>query len=203
MKGRKNIGRDGTKMLLVVDNLSSFMPYLIHSLNTIDVSYDVKKYSDLVASYPDCVDIEEYDGVILSGRRRNDRSMNVINMRLVDIAYREDRPLLGICYGAEILALAMGGTIRKGDKVTGEEEVYVHEDNPIASNDTTMMVYESHDYSIATLPSVLKSVAYSKSCSNEIIMHLYKPIFGTQFHPEASNSYGLDLLRRFVMLTRR
>ncbi len=189
-------------MLLVVDNLSSFMPYLIHSLSMIDASYDVKKYSDLATSYPDRMDIEEYDGIILSGRRKNDRSMNVVNMRLVDIAYREDRPLLGICYGAEILALAMGGTIRKGEKVVGEEEVYVSEDNPIASNDI-MMVYESHDYSIATLPSVLKSVAYSRSCSNEIIMHLYKPIFGTQFHPEASNAYGLDLLRRFVMLTRR
>ncbi len=190
-------------MLLVVDNLSSFMPYLIHSLNTLAASYDVKKYSDLVvASCSDCVDVGEYDGIILSGRRRNDRSMNVVNMRLVDIAYREDRPLLGICYGAEIIALAMHGTIRRIGKVTGEESVYVHEDSPIANNGM-MMVYESHDYSIATLPSVLKSVAYSRSCSNEIIMHICKPIFGTQFHPEASNSHGLDLLRRFVMLAKR
>ncbi|MEM0365227.1 MAG: gamma-glutamyl-gamma-aminobutyrate hydrolase family protein [Candidatus Nitrosocaldus sp.] len=186
------------RMLLVVDNLSSFMPNLIRSLSMLDARYVVRKYSELA---PHIDVIGEYDGIILSGRRSNERSMNVVNMHIVDAAYREDRPLLGICYGAEIIALAMHGTIRKVGKVVGEVEVYVDEDNPIADNGR-MMVYESHDYSIATLPSVLKSVAYSRSCSNEIIMHINKPIFGTQFHPEASNAHGLDLLRRFVMLAR-
>ena len=184
-------------MLLVVDNLSSFMPHLIRSLSILDARYVVRRYSELSDD-----DIGGYDGIILSGRRSNERSMNVMNMHIVDAAYREDRPLLGICYGAEIIALAMGGTIRRIGKVVGEEEVHVNEDSPIANNGR-MMVYESHDYSVATLPSVLKSVAYSRSCSNEIIMHISKPIFGTQFHPEASNSHGLDLLRRFVMLASR
>lgn len=186
-------------MLLVVDNLSSFMPSLMRSLNALDASYEIRRYNEL-----DGIDVGvgEYDGIILSGRRRNEKIMNVVNMHLVDKACREDRPLLGICYGAEIVALAMNGTIRRIGKVVGEEEVYVYEDNPIARNGR-LVVYESHDYSIAALPSVLKSVAYSRSCSNEIIVHISKPIFGTQFHPEASNDHGLELLRRFVMLARR
>ncbi|MCS7140822.1 MAG: gamma-glutamyl-gamma-aminobutyrate hydrolase family protein [Candidatus Nitrosocaldus sp.] len=186
-------------MLLVVDNLSSFMPDLVRALDTLDTRYVVKRYTELAST--DGI-AGEYDGIILSGRKRNERSMNVINMNIVGEACREDRPLLGICYGAEVMALAMHGTIRRVGRITGEEEVYVHEDNPIAGSGV-MLVYESHDYSIATLPSVLKSVAYSRSCSNEIVMHASKPIFGTQFHPEASYDHGLELLRRFVMLTNR
>src|SRR5439155_10572610 len=55
------------------------------------------------------------DKVILSGRRMNDREINIVNSRIIRQCFENNIPLLGICYGAEILALTLGGAIRKMD----------------------------------------------------------------------------------------
>ena len=49
----------------------------------------------------------------LSGRRKNDKKINEINSKVIKFCIKNNKKLLGICYGAEILALTLGGTIRK------------------------------------------------------------------------------------------
>src|SRR6266516_2129576 len=53
------------------------------------------------------------DKVILSGRRMNSREINIVNSNIIRQCFENNIPLLGICYGAEILALTLGGTVRK------------------------------------------------------------------------------------------
>jgi len=62
-----------------------------------------------------------------------------------------------------------------------------------------MNVFESHNFEIAKIPSVLVPLAKSNNCKYEIIQHEKKPIFGTQFHPEMSLD-GHDLIEKFCLL---
>jgi len=106
--------------------------------------------------------------------------------------------LLGICYGAEILAITLGGTIKKSDKhVGGQETVVIEKENEICHGEID--VTESHNYEISQLGSNLHSLASSKSCKYEIVKHNNLNIFGTQFHPEMSND-GQSMIQSFLSI---
>ncbi len=179
-------------MILVVDNCSLFINDLLSCLDRLKVKYEVKRYDEIGSYY----NVGSYDAVILSGRKSNNRAMNVVNMGIVRYVYMHDMPLLGICYGLEITALALNGTIVKNCKVTGMNYVHVKCNIPIVDKGI-IQVYESHEYSIARLPREFVSIAYSSTCSNEIVMHKSKNIFGTQFHPEVSGMHGFEMIKRF------
>ena len=57
--------------------------------------------------------LANYNSFILSGRRKNEKMINKINSKIINHCVKNNVKLLGICYGAEILALTLGGTIRK------------------------------------------------------------------------------------------
>lgn len=140
------------------------------------------------------------DKVILSGRRMNDQEINIVNSRIIRQCFNNNIPLLGICYGAEILALTLGGTIRKmAAPVQDTISLMVSKPNPLISADRkTLLVYESHKYCVAKLPEGFESLASSTHTEYEIFSHKQKKLFGTQFHPEKSGADGLSLLSKFL-----
>jgi len=76
--------------------------------------------------------LQKFDSFILTGRRENNRTLNAINSKIIKYAISEKKQLLGICYGAEILTLTLGGTIKKSNKqVKGRETVIVEKKNKI------------------------------------------------------------------------
>src|SRR5437588_4048442 len=85
-KRNNNDGRDINDM----DNHTNHMNYTSHTNNNLSC-----------------------DKVILSGRRMNNREINIVNSSIIRQCFEKNIPLLGICYGAEIVALTLGGTIRK------------------------------------------------------------------------------------------
>lgn len=179
-------------MILAVDNGSSYTSTLFEHIKRAQVSCEYKTFDD------PC-DITTYSGYILSGRRRNDRSMNVTNSSIIHHAMKHDKPLLGICYGAEMLALVSGGTIRRmPSRVKGLVQINTIQENPLCSGDVE--VYESHAYEISRMPPSLIQLAGSLSCRNEVIRYGHMRIFGTQFHPEMTSG-GRDMLDRFLELT--
>ena len=144
------------------------------------------------------LEILQFDSFILSGRITNDKKMNATNSQIIKHVISEKKSLLGICYGAEILAITMGGTIKKSNKpVKGEETVLVEKENKICQN--KIQVFESHRYEISQLGNQLHSLASSKSCKHEIVKHNDLNIFGTQFHPEMSSD-GQSMIQAFISL---
>ena len=105
---------------------------------------------------------------------------------------------MGICYGAEILALTLGGTIRKlAISQKGDENITIQRENTLSAND--LRVFESHGFEISKLPDILEVIGTSKNCKFEIIQYKKKPVFGTQFHPEMSDD-GQNLILKFCYL---
>ena len=180
-------------MLLVVDNGSIYTKNLTDFLNEKNILFNKQ-----TPQFLDINLLENYDSFILSGRRKNEKKINEINSKIVIYSIKNNIKLLGICYGAEILALTLGGTIRKTSSIQkGNETIKIFKENPI-SNDS-LDVFESHVFEISKLPSVLVPLAESKNCKYEIIRYEKKPIFGTQFHPEMSQD-GHNLIEKFCLL---
>jgi len=180
-------------LLLVVDNGSIYTKNLTDFLNEKNILFNKQ-----TPQFLDINLLENYDSFILSGRRKNEKKINEINSKIVIYSIKNNIKLLGICYGAEILALTLGGTIRKTSSIQkGNETIKIFKENPI-SNDS-LDVFESHVFEISKLPSVLVPLAESKNCKYEIIRYEKKPIFGTQFHPEMSQD-GHNLIEKFCLL---
>lgn len=180
-------------MLLVVDNGSVYTDSIMEFLRESTVLHKRVGFDKLERQ-----EIEGSHSVILSGRRRNDPAMNATNSKLIRHALSEGKPLLGICYGAEILAITLGGTIRKmAQPRHGIYDATVVRENPLCKGG--IKVFESHSYQISTLDKTFGTLAVSDQCKYEIFQYGDKNIFGTQFHPEMSQD-GRDLLKNFVSI---
>ena len=176
-----------------MDNGSVYTKNLIDFLNQKNILFETQIPRNIELNK-----IEKYDSIILSGRRKNEKRINEVNSKIIKHSIENDKKLLGICYGAEILALTLGGTIRKTKSLQkGDETINIFKENPISKGSLT--VFESHGFEISKLPKTLESLAESKNCKYEIIMYDEKPIFGTQFHPEMSQD-GHDLIEKFCLL---
>ena len=177
-------------MLLVVDNGSVHTKHLSDFLMK-KVQFEIipenkVKFSNLI----------NYESFILSGRRKNNQLMNSLNSKIIKHAILERKPLLGICYGAEILTLTLGGTIKKSIlPQKGHQIVTISKKNTLCEG--KINVFESHHYEISRLGESLECIAYSDTCLNEIIKVKGSNIFGTQFHPEMTSD-GKDIIKNFI-----
>ena len=176
-----------------MDNGSIYTKNLVNFLSEKKIKFTSQKFDEVNLS-----DIQQFNSFILSGRRTNNQKMNAINSQIIKHAVSEKKSLLGICYGAEILTLTLGGTIRKSLKsVQGEETIVTEKENRLCQG--KINAYESHNYEISQLGNHLQGLASSQSCKYEIIRHINHDIFGTQFHPEMSDD-GKSIIQNFLLV---
>ena len=180
-------------MLLIIDNGSIYTQNLIDFLKEKNFSFEMKTPHEINLDL-----LEKFDSFILSGRRKNEKKINEINSKIIIHSIKNNKKLLGICYGAEILSLTLGGTIRKLEfSQKGDEIIRINKKNSLVNKE--IKVFESHGFEISKLPNPLISLADSNNCKNEIIQYDGKLIFGTQFHPEMSSD-GKNMIQKFYSL---
>ncbi len=110
-------------------------------------------------------------------------------------------PILGICYGAQLTAKLLGGSVAKPNfREYGKKEVEVKTACPLFEGiPKKSIVWMSHTDLVDKLPEGFANVASTDTCENTAFMNMEKKIFGLQFHPELTHSeYGLEVLRHFV-----
>lgn len=187
--------------VLIVDNNSPYTTNLIDIISDLEYSFDYKRYSEINRDEFGLESLPWFNKVILSGRRTGGSNINAINSTLVKYCYGRDIPILGICYGCQIIALTLGGSLKRLEKpIKDFGHVIVKSDNPLVLGKQKLMVFKSHKFCVSKLPSCLNSAAESQTCKNEILLHKEKPIFGTQFHPEVSGADGIIILGNFMAL---
>lgn len=178
--------------VLIIDNGSPYVKDLALCLDRIGQRHTIKKYDEELS-------LSSYEKVILSGRQKNKKQINAANSKISKICFNDEIPLLGICYGAEIIALTFGGSIRKSEYIQGLNKISI--EKPIRLlKEAYYDVYESHSYVISHLPEDFVCIASSATSKFEILCHSSKKIFGTQFHPEKSGDCGIELIRNFINL---
>ena len=92
------------------------------------------------------------------------------------------KPVIGFCFGFELIVKAFGGEIKKLENIDkGEKEIEIL-DNTLYKK-PIIKVYESHGWGVQKLPENFDILAKSV-VGPEIIKHKTQPIYGFQFHPE-------------------
>jgi len=111
-------------------------------------------------------------------------------------------PVLGICYGMQLMAHQLGGKVEAGTEHEYGHAV-IHKDgqnNPLFEGlDNEIPVWMSHGDRIEELPPGFRSLAYSENSPIAVMGNEEGTYFGIQFHPEVAHTpQGSEILRNFV-----
>jgi len=107
----------------------------------------------------------------------------------IDLIRKAQFPILGICYGHQIIGSAFGAPMRDlGQMLRGYEKISVVQKHPLFDGlPSDLLVAESHRQELTKVPDEFQHLAQSTTSKVEAIVHRSKPIYGVQFHPERSN----------------
>jgi len=114
---------------------------------------------------------------------------------------RSDRCLLGICYGAQMMAKLLGGRVeRTGKREYGPTEIEIVEDSPLFHGlPSTLDVWMSHGDCVTELPEGYEVTAVSKNGVIAAFQSKDKKKHGLQCHPEVVHTRnGLEILDNFA-----
>src|SRR5882724_1745819 len=139
-------------------------------------------------------------GIILSG---GPASVYARNAPLPDRAiFQVDIPILGICYGLQLLAQYLGGKVEPGQKREYGKGALRVKDSfcPLFANlPETLQVWNSHGDKLTKIPSGFKSAAVTENSNFAAIEDRSGRRFGLQFHPEVAHTpQGREILANFV-----
>lgn len=110
-------------------------------------------------------------------------------------------PILGICYGAQLMGQTLGGIVKRPDiREYGKTEIEYDTDCAIFKGiDKTSVCWMSHTYYVSKPPESFKVVAETKSCPVAAFCDEEKGLYGVQFHPEVAHTkFGNEILKNFL-----
>lgn len=110
-------------------------------------------------------------------------------------------PILGICYGMQLTAHELGGTVEKAEnREYGRVSASFDTQSPLFVGMTPESnVWMSHTYHVTTVPSGFVPIASSNNCAICAMQHPEKRIYCVQFHPEVTHSdQGQNILHNFL-----
>ncbi len=110
-------------------------------------------------------------------------------------------PVLGICYGCQLIAHTLGGKVEHADKSEyGRRKAEYRVDSLLFKGlDKNGECWMSHTDHVTQLPDGFKSIAETDTCKNAAFENVEKQIYGMQYHPEVMHTHqGLDMLKNFL-----
>lgn len=114
--------------------------------------------------------------------------------------YESGLPILGICYGNQLLAQQLGGQVVPGTKHEyGQSILHLSADSPLFTGlPPQMLVWMSHGDQITRLPPGFQTLGYT-DYSPIAVMSKDNRIFGLQFHPEVAHTpLGKNIIQNFL-----
>ena len=111
-----------------------------------------------------------------------------------------NKPLLGICYGAQLLAYLSGGKVKQGAVGEyGSAIITTSKSNLLSTMLDKEEVFMSHRDRIYSLPEDFIITSSTKDCPIASYENIKKNIYGTQFHPEVKHTkHGNKIFKNFL-----
>lgn len=114
--------------------------------------------------------------------------------------YELNIPILGICYGHQLIANDFGGIVERSEKHEyGKTSLRAKSDIFFSDIPNDSIVWMSHADKVIKLPEQFESIGFSDNSENAAIKHKILPIYGVQFHLEVFHTeYGKAMLSNFL-----
>jgi len=183
-----------TDQILILDFGSQYTQLIARRVRELNVYCEIHPFNHVPP-----ID-QKIKGVILSG---SPCSVHEAGSPDVDLSLFQSVPVLGVCYGAQLIAhKAGGGVVKSQVREYGRANLtsvnHHHELMKEISSDS--QVWMSHADTILSLPDSFEIIAATSSVKVAGFQAKGKNIFGIQFHPEVTHSSeGKNLLRNFVV----
>lgn len=180
--------------ILIIDFGSQFTQLIARRVRELNVYCEIHPYNNLPKLSADT------KGVILSGSPHSVREEKAPRPDLEQI--KSKLPLLGVCYGAQLLSHFYGGEVAQSNtREYGRAHLsFVNKSNPLFKNvDENSQVWMSHGDSIAKVPANYEIIASTHDVKVAGFHVQGEQTYGIQFHPEVYHStQGTQLIKNFV-----
>ena len=183
-------------MILIIDFGSQVTQLIARRLREAGIYTEIMPSNSDSASYL----VKKPKGVILSG---GPNSVTHIDTPRAPNAIWNSIPVLGICYGQQIMCEQLGGKVEAGtSREFGRARLEVIAECPLFENisqDTDFDVWMSHGDHVSELPEGFKVVARSRGAPFAAISDSVRNYYGIQFHPEVvQTTGGTQILKNFA-----
>ena len=150
--------------------------------------------------YPSDSDVDTVDGFIITGSKSSayaDKEWIRNLERLVQELHAKRKKMVGICFGHQVIARALGGTVAKSDKGWGVGvNVYNVSELPVQGDDEIrgggsgfLKLVASHQDQVTVLPPGARTVVSNEHCENAGFV-IGEHVLTLQGHPEFSAEYS-------------
>ena len=190
---------NGNDKILIIDFGSQVTKLIARRIRDLGV------YSEIV-TVKNLIKLKNYDkikGFIFSGG-----PSTVTKKKFPSVPkeiFNEKIPILGICYGLQLIAKLYGGKIKPSKKRRefGRALIFKKKKSLLTKNffNKNKSVWMSHEDAVVRIPKNFKIVASTKNSNLTIIENTKKKIYGVQFHPEVTHTdNGKQIIKNFVFL---
>ncbi len=181
--------------IIILDFGSQYTQIIARKVREIGVYAEIFPYN---ISYEELVKLSP-NGIILSGGPSsvygNDAPIPSFDVFSFGV------PVLGICYGLQLIAFKLGGEVNKAaHREYGRAELIVNKDDSLFDGvSQNSIVWMSHGDALTKLPNGFEVIAHTQNAPICAIRNIEKKIWGVQFHPEVHHSAeGMKILQNFV-----
>lgn len=181
--------------ILIIDFGSQYTQLIARRVRELNVYCEIHPFNK-----SNEVALDSFIGVILSGS-----PCSVLDEEAPDVALEVfgNLPLLGVCYGAQLLAKKMGGKVAKSaHREYGRANLNQVKDvtDLLSQVNVGSTVWMSHGDTIVELPEVFEQIASTENIPVAAFKWKDRPIYGIQFHPEVTHSeQGKQLIENFIV----
>ena len=181
--------------ILIIDFGSQYTQLIARRVRELNVYCEIHPFNK-----SNEVALDSFIGVILSGS-----PCSVLDEEAPDVALEVfgNLPLLGVCYGAQLLAKKMGGKVAKSaHREYGRAKLNQVKDvtDLLSQVNVGSTVWMSHGDTIVELPEVFEQIASTENIPVAAFKWKDRSVYGIQFHPEVTHSeQGKQLIENFIV----
>lgn len=179
------------------DDFISYPDMIIPAFNNINCKFEYTIYDATKYHFPE--DIDECDAYVTTGSRHsvNDGYSWIAELEeFVRECQKQEKKLVGICFGHQLIAKALGGEVKKSEAGPGlgliENRLLQHE-SWIKPHQTIFNMIISHEDQVTQIPETATLLASNNHCENFMIQ-FDDNFLGIQGHPEFNNDFIRGLM---------
>lgn len=175
-------------MIAIIDFGSQYTQLIARRVREAHVFCEVLPY------WTTAEELQKYSGIIISGSPKSVKTADA--PKPADKIFDMGKPVLGLCYGMQLMASMLGGEVEKGKAGEyGRTETNLDTKNQLFYGmKPESTVWMSHGDHVVKIPSGFEKIALSQACDIAGMQNTAKNLYGIQFHPEVSHTENGQLI---------